>query len=98
VYTRGMVVRSALKRACAGEMYGTQSEKLHAEKAEEARVQKRSPYKGRPRTSGTQRVQDMCPTQRDRSDWVVESGRPPTGGPVHSDRERTHVLPESLDP
>jgi hypothetical protein len=40
VCTRGMAERRVLKRACAGE---TQSEQLHAEKAEE--VQKWSPYK-----------------------------------------------------
>jgi hypothetical protein len=38
-----MVERRALKRVCAGEMYCTQSEQLHAEKAEEVTVQKWPP-------------------------------------------------------
>ncbi len=41
--TRGMVERCAPRCACAGEMHGTQTEQLHAEKAEE--VQKQPAYK-----------------------------------------------------
>ena len=52
-------------------------------------------FKPRERTIGTQTVNrcnavfrtDSRPVARDGSDRAVESGRPPTGGPVRSDRK-----------
>ena len=89
------------EHASAGRSAGTQSLQHAMRKAEESWNVPR--YKAWPRTFGTQ----LCSgdtrsstsfsgrpdTQRDGSDRAVESGRPPTGGPVRSDRERTPFFP-----
>ena len=84
-------VRCTRARGDTARRTGTHS--IHEEKGWE--VRNLVTFESRVRTIGTQTVNrcnavfrtDSRPVARDGSDRAVESGRPPTGGPVRSDRK-----------
>ncbi len=65
--TRGMVERRAPRRACAGEMHGTQAEQLHAEKAAGRRRAGRSIPTGKEQTSDSDVLQVQVRVQSSHS-------------------------------